>query len=95
MQCPPPQDRATNPYPNPNPTPNSLQDKVEGMKKQLAPLPLEEGGKSKKSWKESSSVIIKAVETVKVTVEDLEDQLNTTSRYVNDYSFRSPLVTSK
>jgi hypothetical protein len=68
-------DRAPNP--NPIPTPNCLQGKFERMKKQL-----EEVDESKKSWKESSPEIKTAVKT-------LEDQLNSTSAYLNDYNFRN------
>jgi hypothetical protein len=45
---------------------------------------LEEGGKSKKSWKESSLLLVK----IKATAEELTKQLESMNVYVNDYSFR-------
>ncbi len=49
------------------------------MKKQL-----QEGGNSKKSWKETTLC-------VEATADELADQLNSTNIYVSDYNFRKPL----
>ncbi len=87
MQCPPPQDRAPNPNPNPspipNPNPHCLQEKVAEMKAEIKKQ-LEEGGNSKKSWKETTLCVT-------ATADELADQLNSTSIYVSEYNFRKRL----